>query len=116
RKRKVATNKPPKGKKRSKGRTAADPKFVKPRQRMLEYPHECFKVYSNSLFFDACREPLSLKKSVIESHMKSKKHRNEKEQLASKEKREKAIDDMLQRCDGNVHPVCESLPSTVRIF
>uniref|UniRef100_A0A1X7U3D8 U1-type domain-containing protein n=1 Tax=Amphimedon queenslandica TaxID=400682 RepID=A0A1X7U3D8_AMPQE len=83
---------------------------------MLEYPHECFKVYSISLFCDACREPLSLKKSDIESHIKSKKHRNGKERLASKEKRENAIDDMLQGYNGNVHPVGESFPSTVRIF
>ena len=114
RKRKV--NKPPTGQKRSKGRTVGDPKSVSPNQRVREYPNESLKVSSNSLFCDACREPLCLKKSVIELHIKSVKHTKGKTRLLSKEIRERSICDMLKQYDSKVHPVGENLPTPVRVF
>ena len=113
RKRRVASN-PPTGLKRSKGKTVADPKTVVPSERVKQYPEENLKVSHNNLFCDACREPLSLKKSVIELHtcIKSVKHKNGKARLASKEKRERAIADMLQQYDHDG----EGLPASVRVY
>ena len=55
---------------------------------------------------------------MIELHtcIKSVKHKNGKARLASKEKRERAIADMLQQYDHDVHPVGEGLPASVRVY
>ena len=118
RKRKVATNPPapPTGRKRSKGRNIGDPKSVSPSERIKQFPEENLKVLNKKLFCDACREPLSVKKSVIEVHIKSSKHIKGKVGQASKERREKSISDMLTKYDQEVHPVGECLPSSVRIY
>ncbi len=63
-----------------------------------------------------CRENLSLKKSVLNNHIKSSKHEMGKKRLAAKEKRERSISDMLKSYDKDVHPVGENLPENVRIF
>lgn len=91
RKRKVATNlpAPPIGMKRSKGKNVGDPKSVSTSQCIKQFPEENLKVSDKKLFCDACREPLSVKKSVIEAHIKSSKHIKGKARLASKEMREK---------------------------
>ena len=86
-----------------------DPKSVSPSNRLKQFPEESLKVLNNKLFCDACREPLSVKKSVIEAHIKSSKHINGKVRLASKERREKSISEMLTRYDQEVHPVGECL-------
>ena len=66
RKRKVPTNPPapPTGRKRSKGKNVGDPKSVSPSERMKQFPEENL---NKKLFCEACREPLSVKKSVIEA-------------------------------------------------
>ena len=43
RKRKIDCNKPPKGKKRSRGTCSSDPKFITPEQRVKQHPKECFQ-------------------------------------------------------------------------
>ena len=116
RKRKVATNQPPKGAKKSKGRNIGDPKSVSPSERLKQFPEECFKVSNNNLFCTACREPLSIKKSVIEGHIKSSKHIKGKDKLASKETRERDISEMLTQYDSRVHPVGETLPTSIRVY
>ena len=68
------------------------------------------------LFCDACREPLSLKKSVIALHLKSAKHTSGVERIESKQRREKNIVDLLNKYDQEVHPVGEGLPDTVRVY
>ena len=50
RKRKLSTNPPPKGAKRSKGRNVADPKSVSPSERLKQFPEENFKISDNKLF------------------------------------------------------------------
>ena len=60
RKRKIACNPPPKGKKRSCGRGENNPKSVTPIQRVKENPDECLTVSNKQLFCRACREELSL--------------------------------------------------------
>ncbi len=62
---------PPRGKKRSKGKVAAEPISVSPLQRVREFPNECLCVVMKKLFCNACREHLSLKKSVLSKHLKS---------------------------------------------
>ena len=116
RKRKLSTNPPPKGAKRSKGRNVGDPKSVSPSERLKQFPEENFKISDNKLFCTACREPLSIKKNVIEAHIKSSKHIKGKEKLASKEARERGISDMLTQYDRLVHPVGETLLTTIRVF
>ncbi len=116
RKRKVATNQPPKGAKKSKGRNVGDPKSVSPSERLKQFPEESFKISNNKLFCTACREPLSIKKSVIEGHIKSSKHIKGKDKLASKETRERDISEMLTQYDSRVHPVGETLPTSIRAY
>ena len=71
---------PPSGRKRSRGSiTATCPKSVTPRDRVKEYPGERLLVSNNKLFCQACREELSLKKSSVEKHCKSQKHKKGKE-------------------------------------
>lgn len=67
------------------------------------------------LFCDACRENVSLKKSVIRLHLKSAKHAAGIEHLKSKEKKEQSIINMLEKYDDKVHPVGEQLPDSVRV-
>lgn len=73
RKRKIRSNNPPKGAKRGKGAVVADPKSIKPTDRVRVYPDELFKVSNNRLFCMACREELATKKSMIDFHIKSVK-------------------------------------------
>ncbi len=80
-----------------------------------QYRNEHLTVTNKNLFCSACRETLSLKKSVINLHIKSVKHENGKTRLASREKREKNISEMLQKFNQDVHPVGENLPVAVRV-
>ena len=72
RKRKTPSN-PPKGLKRSKGDVASEPS-VATTTRVKEFPGEHLSVVCGKLFCNACREPVSVKKSVIILHIKSAKH------------------------------------------
>ncbi len=67
------------------------------------------------LFCDACRENLSLKKSVLTQHIKSAKHATGLNNLASKCIREINISDMSKYYDKDVLPVGENLADAVRI-
>ena len=51
-------------------------KGVTPRQRVKEFPTEPFTVSHGQLFYSACREQLSLKRSILKNHVESLKHRN----------------------------------------
>ena len=88
RKRKISCN-PPTGSKRCKGSTNADLKCVTPLDRVHQYPGEQLVVSASKYFCSACREEISCKKSVINFHIKSTKHRNGKERLLSKCRNEK---------------------------
>ena len=85
RKRKIACNPPPKGKKRSCGHCANNPKYVTPIQRVKEHPGEYLTVSNKQLFCRACQEELSLINSVVHNHVKSVKHQAGKKRLAAKE-------------------------------
>ena len=58
---------------------------------------------------------VALKKSVIELHISSQKHKRGKERLSSHVAREKLICESLKAYDAVMHPVGENLPDAVRI-
>ena len=105
RKRKIRTNPPPKGVKRSKAQVASEPLSVSISARLKEFPNECLCNSGGKLFCNACREPLSRKKSSITLHIKSTKHANGKSRLEGKQAKERLIVDMLTQYDKSVHPV-----------
>ena len=49
------------------------PKSISVSQRVKEYPDECFVVSTNKFFCTACKEEVSIKKSIIIHHIKSEK-------------------------------------------
>ena len=114
RKRAIKTN-PPVGAKRGKGRCSATPKTVSVGDSLKAYPEENFVSSNNRLFCSACREVVVLKKSVIELHISSQKHKHGKEWLGTNVAREKSIYESLKACDVVVHPVGENLPEEVRV-
>ena len=114
RKRQLRYNPPPKGVKRGKGKEKGDPKNISAGERVNAYPNEYFSVSNKNLFCRACREELPTKKSSIESHIKSQKHRNSKKKLAVKNKED--IVQALAKYDSEFHPVGEGLPSSTRVY
>lgn len=115
RKRKIPRN-PPKGVKKGTGKVASEPQKVQPSTRLKEFPDQHLSVDGGKLFCTACREKVSLKKSIISFHIKSSKHATGVERLKTKEKREQSIPEMLKRYDADVHPVGETLPENERIY
>ena len=59
------------------------------RDRLTQFPDEPFSASGNKLFCNACREPLSIKKSIIVAHIKSAKHSAGLGRLNLKQAREK---------------------------
>ena len=116
RKRKVAQNLSRDGKRHKSPRCESDPKGVRPEQRVKEFPNHSLTVSAGKLFCNACREELSLKKSVVELHIKSEKHIAGKERLNMKSKREKDIVEALHEYDKETHPVGETLPIDQRVY
>ena len=114
RKRAIKTN-PPVDAKRGKGRCSATPKTVSVGDRLKAYPEENFVSSNNRLFCSACREVVALKKSVIELHVSSQKHKRGKERLGTNVASEKSICESLKAYDVVVHPVGENLPDEVRV-
>ena len=73
-------------------------------------------VSNKRLFCLSCREEIAVKKSVIELHIKSKKHVRDKKQLVLKEKRERDIAKARQKYNSEVHPSGETLPDSTRVY
>ena len=71
---------------------------------------------NKKLFCRGCREELALKKSVIEHHIQSQKHKRGKERIESKTKYEREISESLKRYDREFHPVGETLPESTRVY
>jgi hypothetical protein len=91
RRRKITKNQPPRGKRTCTGALGSDPKGVSQNQRVKEFPTEPLTVSHGQLFCSACREQLSLRRSILKNHVESVKHRNSKERLARKCARERDI-------------------------
>ena len=116
RRRKIKTNPPPKGKRRCKGALVSDPKGISPAQRVKEFSEEPFTVSNLRLFCSACREQISLKRSVIMNHIQCAKHKNGRERLKSKELREKRIAEMLVKHNEEQHLRGETLPEEQQVY
>ena len=114
RKRKISSN--PARAKRSKGAVVTEPKSISPAHRILDFPNEHLTVLGDKLFCSVCREPLSVKKSIVQNHIASTKHALGKERIHSKEKRGRDIVSMLKNYDTQVHPVGETLSDDLRVF
>ncbi len=97
RKRQIKHNPPPRGKRRCQGSSTSDPKGVTPSQRVKEFPKEPLSVSGGALFCNACREEVSLKRSVLANHVNSKKHEQSKQRLETKEARERDIAKALSK-------------------
>ena len=116
RKRKIDRNPPPSGKRRSRGQGKHDPKSVSPNQRVQQFPNEHLRVSNKRLFCTACREEISMKSSIIQSHIKSSKHQTGKKRLEGKDKDEREIADFLKSDDESNHPKGETLPLEQRVY
>lgn len=68
------------------------------------------------LFCSACREQLSLKRSIIKNHIQSSKHQKSKQRLESKEARERDIADSLRKYNETIHLRGETLPEDQQIY
>ena len=108
RKRKISSN-PPKGMKEGKGSASSEPSNVSISDRVREFPGDHLCRNLGKLFCNACREPISVKKSVISLHIKSAKHERGKAHLARKEEREQNIAELLGNYDKATHPVGEEV-------
>jgi len=116
RNRKVHCNPPPpKGKKRSSGVRGLNDPHVPPSKTLSEFPNEQLVVSAGRLFCRACREILSLKRSTVESHVKSAKHVESKKAVEQRQVREKDIAEALQRHTEVTHQKGETLPEEQRI-
>lgn len=116
RKRKIKMNSPPIGEKRRRGHVAANPKSITASERVKSYPKECLTTRGKVLFCTACREEISLKKSVISMHIKSKKHECGKSRLEKQNRRELSITDALTHFDKEHHPSGETLPVSTCVY
>ena len=61
--------------------SSSKPKSIKLADRVREYGNQPFKVSNSKLFCEACREELNLKSTVINNHIHSKKHEQERKGL-----------------------------------
>ena len=116
RKRKVHTNPPPVGKKRSVCVGKYDPRSVRPSQRASEFPSECLVDSAGKLFCKACRENIAIKRSVVQNHIKSKKHEDGKIKLKLKEARENDIAEALHKHDSETRRKGETLPTEQNVY
>ena len=82
---------------------------MSPQDRVREFSDYSLCVSAGKLFCRACREELSVKKSVVKNHIESTKHRVSKSRLKEREKRDSDIVDALQKYSKEVHPKGETL-------
>ena len=114
--RKIKTNHPPTGKRRCRGALTSDPKNVSPRQRVLEFNEESLTVSRGHLFCQACREQVSLKRSIISNHIRSSKHQKSKERLALRQAREVNLAESLAKHNSETHLRGETLPIDQQVY
>ena len=114
RKRRVFVN-PPCGKRRSAGHGNFDPKSVSPSQRVCKFPNKQLSVSAGKLFCQACREEVSTKLSVLNGHIKTKKHADGIKRRHAKEAHKRDIAQALVVHD-EPHPRGETLPTDQRVY
>ena len=117
RERKVRVNAPPHTGARKKAPTCTtNPKGVSAAQRAKEFSGEMITVSAGRLFCSACREELSLKRSVVTNHVGSAKHVQQKKQLGKNQSRERDIAKALQTYEQEIHPSGETLPEAQKLY
>ena len=90
---------------------------VSPADRVDQYPGECLCVgQNNTLFCNACRQELSLKKSVISKHIQSGRHTAGKGRVLINEKFERTVAQSLESYNKDMHPVGETLSEAVKVY
>ena len=77
---------------------------VHPEQRVKEHKGEPLAVSNGKLFCHGCREELSLKSSVLKSHLLSSNHHEGERRLDRKEASECDIAEALAMYNSNCHP------------
>ena len=100
---------------KSKPSCSTDPASISPAERVREFPNKALTVSAGKLFCSACRE-VSLKRSIIKSHIKSAKHQRGQTAVARKQAREKDIVEALKDYSKQSHPAGETLPEPQRVF
>ena len=117
RKRKLQSN-PPSGAKRRTSRVMGknEPIPISPHDRLREFNDEPLTVSSGILFCSACREPVSLKKSVIKLHVGSSKHKSCKVKLQKNEIKQQDIAEALKAYDSTSHSKGETLSENIRVY
>ena len=83
---------------------------------MKEFENESLTVSRGNLFCSACREQLSLKRSIIKNHLSSSKHTKSKKRLEAKEARERTIVEHLRKYNEETHPRGETLPEDHQVY
>lgn len=78
--------------------------------------NENLTVSAGKLFCSACREEVSLKRSITANHIHSTKHKQSKTNLMRKESRERHIALALAVYDEHMHPRGETLPTDQRVY
>ena len=87
------------GYRKKKPACSTDPTSVSPTHRARDFPHECLIVSAGKLFCSACREELSLKRSIVKAHVECSKHKRSKEAIGQK---------YLSILKENQHNICIS--------
>ena len=116
RRRKTKTNDPPLGKRPCRRALTSDPKGVTPSQRVKEFENKSLTVLRGQLFCSECREQHSLKRSIINNHIRSSKHGKSQKRLDSKEARERTIIEHLRKYNEETHPRGETLPEDHQVY
>jgi len=73
-------------------------------------------VSGGKLFCTACREEISLKRSIIKNHVQSVKHKNGKEIQTKKKTQDKTIMESLKAYESDVHPQGDTLPDEQKLY
>ena len=102
-------------KRKCRGSSPYDPKIC-PNVRVQEFPNDKLCVSAGKLFCSACREELSLKRSVIVNHINSTKHKTSMRKLDMNEAREKDIAESLEVHNDENHLNGETLPIKQQVY
>ena len=93
------------------------PASISPAEHVHEFPNEALTVtVSAGKLFCSVRREVSLKRSIIKSHIKSAKQQRGQTAVARKQAREKDIVEALKDYDKQSHPAGETLLEPQRVF
>ena len=104
RKRKIFTNPREHGMRKKRPSCFSNPKSVTPSQRVKEFPNECLTVSARTLFCEACRQEVSLRRSIVKNHIASSRHLKMKDSLQERKGRDVDIAKSLKQYYEEQHP------------